>query len=362
MKRFVLLFAIMLSLVTLSACVSPKVKYINLKGRDYEGYTKFRLVGSDILITSATALPTDPKSFADVSKAETVQPSDIAVSVVPREQGTAVYAIVPKSQWLGMVNTKIQATYYDNSRIIHQLGTKVEDSRIKIIQAIGAAAVQAVMFDAKTADKADEKLTLPVIINPDDFDFGTWAELPGNPAWSFRLTQKPQPEDIDAMPVTDFFDKYDDAHWFNSTSVFPVSSCRSVKLNIINLSIDAINGAKKKNSDIKGKNSDPYNDPIEKSILEEYRNTKEKLKKKEKQQDKTEEVRMEREGNHLYAVQLANPNYVRTVRMPDAGTVLTHTVCGADTTTEASNTATGYELISELMKQARAVYDAQKKN
>ena len=61
-----------------------------------------------------------------------------------------------------------------------------------------------------------------------------------------------------------------------------------------------------------------------------------------------------------FPLQIADPRFVRTVRLPDKGSVNAHSICGADTKTESTQ-ITGYQdLLGELGKQAKAVYDAQK--
>jgi hypothetical protein len=73
------------------------------------------------------------------------------------------------------------------------------------------------------------------------------------------------------------------------------------------------------------------------------------------------ETRVKDQRQRLFSLQLANPKFVRTVRMPDAGTITTHTLCGADTKSESSNISSAYEVISTPIQQAKSVYESQNK-
>lgn len=68
----------------------------------------------------------------------------------------------------------------------------------------------------------------------------------------------------------------------------------------------------------------------------------------------------EPDRTRTFPLQIADPRFLRTIRMPDKGSISTHSICGGDTKTEATQIVGYQDLLGELGKQAKAVYDAQK--
>ena len=56
---------------------------------------------------------------------------------------------------------------------------------------------------------------------------------------------------------------------------------------------------------------------------------------------------------------MADYRNVRTYEMPYKGSISAHTLCGADILTERSDPGSGMKILGELMKQAKAIKDAQ---
>ena len=60
-----------------------------------------------------------------------------------------------------------------------------------------------------------------------------------------------------------------------------------------------------------------------------------------------------------WPILVADYNNVRTYEVPYKGSISAHTLCGADSLTEKSDAKSGMDILAELMKQAKAIKDAQ---
>lgn len=370
MKRTsVILFAI-LGTLTLSGCPSPTVKYITNPTEDFDGHIKFRVIDSRILIAKAQENKTT--GITQIETSDSTQPlSDISATVVQMEDESALYAVVPKSTWLWLVRTNLSATFQDNTRLVKQLGVTVEDNRLKAIQAAGSIAT-AIVTGGTGAEPKPPAIKVPVIINPYADLKNDWEPLDIDLEYKVIFnSQKDRPEDVDAVAIGKFFTEFRGNGWFNSTSVFPISSCRNIILKVRPTLEHAASLENPRNVAEK-ENEDDYKARLSRVIQDNIKPLIEELKLKN--------VKAEGEGEDKYnkrltamaltmydprktrtfALQIADPRFVRTIRMPDKGSISTHSVCGADTKTEGTQ-ITGYQdLLGELGKQAKAVYDVQK--
>ena len=62
-----------------------------------------------------------------------------------------------------------------------------------------------------------------------------------------------------------------------------------------------------------------------------------------------------------FPVKIADPRHVRAMALPAKGSVVMHTVCGADVKAENADIAGTFEVLEALAKQVEAIYKATKK-
>jgi hypothetical protein len=281
-----------------------------------------------------------------------------------------------------MVDTNIAITFYDNSRVVHKLGVEVVDNRIKTIEAIGAiagAAASGALFDEEDEPRKEARIAVPVVLDPKEGVDKQWHPLPGNEAWAYRIKAGAE-DDKDAVPAegdTGFFKKHDLKGWFNATSAFPISSCKQVTLELSTIpttQLEQIPELKAKfeieklKVELKEKeraNSSPEEIQRLKSVLEEksrasppsFKPTKEMLQAVINQsvRDLDSDV-----NKRIFALKVPEPEKVRLIGMPPKGEITTHTLCGANTASQPSSAASAYDVLSALMKQVQAIYEAQK--
>ena len=364
MRKIVVVYCVIAMSIAVSACASPSVKYIKDPSEDKEGHIKFHLVGSNVLITRAKE-DTENKGSTklDVTANTTkVSASDVSAAVIPRESTSGLFAVVPHSSWLWLVKTNLSATFYDNSRLIKQIGVSVEDNRLKAIQAIGAIAGAAVCFAASAVPPT---LNVPIVIDP--YEAGTeWKALPSNEGWVYRSYFNVPPtdkEETDAMSVDSFFAKYSEDGWFNSTAVFPVSSCRGVVLKLRPLPELEISLMTKNDGE-----SDADFARRKAEIQQKIEETKARIPIKDGEDQASYSHRVgaltldtyTSSRTRTFPLQISDNRFVRTLRFPDKGSITTHTICGADTKNEGSQVVGYQDLLGELIKQAKTVYEAQK--
>lgn len=138
----------------LAGCtVAPSVGYIQDLGEDREGYSKFQLQRSSVLISFKR----------DSEGAET---DEIAASSVPADSlDDPVFSIVPKRNW--GVKTHLKLKHRANSMLIESLGTEIEDKRIEAIQQIGGivAAIAKMAAGGKEAGSMQKRPKLPIGID-----------------------------------------------------------------------------------------------------------------------------------------------------------------------------------------------------
>jgi len=315
-----------LNILLLVACtVQPNVKYKVDPDCDMAGLTKFHLVDSLILLSEEKSQPPSPS----VGKNSKASLEKIVTSVIPQEADDHLYAIVPQSQYWGLVTTHLAATFYDNTRLVNKLGVEVIDNRVKVIETVGAIAVVAAMV---LLNENIDTLSVPIVINPREGKNDEWLPLPRNPAWAYRL--RTTKEDIDAVPRDTFFAEHDFTKTEKeATATFPVSTCKTATLEISQFSAAArlSLGAKRSKADLLA------------------------LARKE-----AGNLTNSWEKKLTFLLKLPDPSRVRLFQLPPKGDITTHTLCGANTSTQSASTANALDLIGSLMKQVQAILEAQK--
>lgn len=295
LTKHVLCPAVLLTAIFGTGCSAvPMVTYHEATGPDHRGTIKFVLPRSLILLDRA-------------SKSERVKLTAVAVPTdLPVEGRQRLYAIVPSDQ-VG-VETRLKVTYADNSRLITSVGVEVEDHRAKTIGEVAGAIVAGIaLVGAMAVEEAELPERLPVVIDPKTYESAAreraWLPLPQNGDWVYRLTVEPPP--ADAVEPPRFFDG-------KPTSVLPYSACRDATLYV--------------------------------------------LKAKD---EKTDEEYAKRLGEAwVFRLKLADPERLLTVALPAKGKVDMHTGCGANVTSEKTETGSAWALLSEVIKQATAIKKA----
>jgi hypothetical protein len=314
-------------IIFISGCASPHVRYLTDQKEDNEGYPKFYLQTSFLILKKKAARPEkeagspvsgvidDLKVDSDKDVLESVV-DDVTALSVPAEHRDHLYTIVPQTKWLGLVRTLLSVGYWDNTRLVHKIGSNVEDNRIKVIQALGAGISAVATLGVGLLDLTEEQesknLELPVILqfNPSELNTDYQALKPPNNKWWYKYRLEKAAVPGISTEAEAYFRKHDDTGWFNSSQTFPLSECQEITLTIT------------------------FSETPPPSEM----------------------------GGVSYSLTVANPMSVTLYRLPEKGNVITHSVCGADILTETSSSSNTWEIIGELMKQAKSVYSARNKS
>ena len=234
----------------------------------------------------------------------------------------SLYFLKPKDTFLTKSNMSV--TYYDGYHRTKSIGTDFQDDRITIIQAVGGIVASAIGIAALT--KGEEPLTLPLVLDFTDPAMFTsqnrngskLAPIPNNAkcCYQYKVSQP-----LGALPTNDFFkcrrEFWSPSTWFCYTREYPVSACVDLTLEI-------------------GTCKDKEHN------------------KDEKIWDGRKETRKE------YVVRIPDPTFVETLPFPMKGSITSHTVCGADISTQPSKSASTFELLDAICKQVQAIQQKQK--
>ena len=305
----------LLPVVLASACVSaPHVQYVEIKAPTEEtrGVPQFRLAGSRVSLglvapgetaKKAAALAPAAGPFKTTQELLAAKP---AVLVTPAEAGS-IYGIVPKPSIFSSI--ALNVTYFDNTRLVKSIGAPVTDNTLKVISAVGGFLTVLAPLAVRGREVTPE-LSLPVVLDfadekkLDEALSDTGAAIPGATAWWYRLHGAAP--DQTAEDVTAFFKPG------RTVESFPYSACLSGTLEL-------------------WAGSDPS------------------------QRFKSGDVAG-------FPVKIADPRHVRAMALPAKGSVVMHTVCGADVKAENADLAGTFEVLEALAKQVEAIYTATKKN
>lgn len=330
--------------------VSPSVSYLEVKGSEAEGYTKFHLISGNIVLSESEVKGRNDIQTPKIDPLAKKPSSELTATVVPKEHKT-LYALIPKRQWIGMVATNISVSYYDNTRLVHKIGVEVIDNRIKVIEALGAAAKSFASAADGGSDQSHQKernqapeIILPVLITPDSTS-ETWQPLPNNEetGWFYRLRKTSQAPTIDSIPMADFIEAHGESQWYNpfswfrETSVFPLSSCQDYSLEVSRLDAPQEKEPAHRSHESSPKNSDDFLDQSL-TLLAQSKHRK------------------------VFGLRIPDPSRVVTIKLPPKGEIVTHTLCGGNVTTQTDSTSSAYDIVSTLIKQAQSLSESQSKS
>ncbi len=307
---------LLLPIVFASACAStPHVRYVRLDApkEEYRGFPQFRLSGSRVSLGLAAPADGAKKSAAQspavlgpFKTTHELLAANPAVFVTPAEAGP-IYGIVPSRSIFSSI--ALNVSYFDNTRLVKTIGAPVTDNTLKVISAAGgflSVLAPFVFAGVRLSPKATPELSLPVVLDFADEKkleealSDTGAAVPGATAWWYRLHEAAP--DKAAEDVTAFFTPG------RTVESFPFSAC-------LNGTLELWTG------------SDPF------------------------QRFKSGDVA-------AFPVKIADPRHVRAMALPAKGSVVMHTVCGADVKAENADIAGTLDVLEALAKQAEAVYTA----
>jgi hypothetical protein len=241
----------------------------------------------------------------------------------------SLYFLKPKDTFLTKSNMSI--SYFDGYQRIKSIGTDFQDDRIASIQALGGIVASVLAVAAAEPPKEVSQpimLKLPLVLDFTDpamfteqtRDVGSSiATIPNNDKCCYKYKiSKPQA----ALPTSDFF-KCRSEFWSPSTWLgicytreFPVSACVDLTLEIGTC--------------------------------------------KDKDNKKDEKVWVDNVTPKEYVVRIPDPTFVETLPYPLKGSITTHTVCGADISTQPSKSASTFGLLEAIGKQVQAIQQKQK--
>jgi hypothetical protein len=304
---------LLLPIALASACAStPHVQYVEIEApkEEYRGVPQFRLAGSRVSLgltapgdgAKKAAAPSASGPFKTTQELLAAKPP---VLVTPTEAGS-IYGIVPKPSIFSSI--ALSVSYFDNTRLVKSIGAPVTDNTLKVISSVGGVLTVLAPFllaDIRLLPDATPELSLPVVLDFADekkleealSDMG--AAIPGATAWWYRLHEaKP---DRTAEDASAFFKS-------RTVESFPYSAC-------LNGTLELWTG------------SDPSR-------------------------------RFETGDVAAFPVTIADPRHVRTIALPAKGSVVMHTVCGADVKAESADIASTFDVLQALAKQADGIYKA----
>lgn len=300
----------LLPIALASACVSPHVQYVRMEAPSEatRGVPQFRLAGSRVSLGLAAPGDAAKKVAAPAPAAgpfKTTQEllaAKPAVLVTPAEAGS-IYGIVPKPSIFSSI--ALNVSYFDNTRLVKSIGAPVTDNTLKVISSVGGFLTVLAPIVLHLREVTPE-LSLPVVLDFADEKkleealSDTGAAIPGVTAWWYRLHGATP--DKAAEDVTAFFKPG------RTVESFPYSACLSGTLELWAGSDPA---QRFKSGDAAG-----------------------------------------------FPVKIADPRHVRAMALPAKGSVVMHTVCGADVKAENADIAGTFDVLEALAKQAEAIYTA----
>jgi hypothetical protein len=221
----------------------------------------------------------------------------------------SLYFLEPHDSFLTQSN--ISVTYYDGHHRIKTIGTEFQDNRIKVIEAVGGIITTIIPFVGLAPPTTKEdNIELPLVFDFASLDrfevhdtYSNWENIPNHTKWWYRYKiSQPQGR---VFKTEEYFKKREGKY----TREFPISACVDLTLEIG-----------------KGSNSN------------EAENTR-----------------------ATYVVSVPDPSFVEPLPFPRKGSIAMHTVCGADITTQPSQTADTFSILESIAKQVEAIWKAQPK-
>jgi len=308
------IMCVIVGLSLMVGCASNKVFYGEVQSADYEGKIKFNLAKSLIKL-----------DVAKCGKDQGNCPKNTEAVSVPAEFGTVTYTITAQDNLF--FKTHLKVTYFDNTRLISSIGSELEDNRIKIIQAVGAGLGAATSLVKQIITLETETPKLPVVIDIDDYKekadckngkLCRWIDLPSNETdWCYRIDFGDISQD--GIKAQEFFKQYSG----KKIDVMIYSACRDATLWV--------------------------------------------SKKKDKEKacaimEQTEQKKFQPQSEFVARLKVADPEYLQTMKFPDKGKIDMHSSCGANVTSEKTESTDIVSLISEILKQAKSIKEAQDKS
>jgi hypothetical protein len=295
---------------TLAGCSA--ITYHKSFNEDREGYTKFELQSSAIRLDRAEpakAESANGAAGADAGNSEkrdrtaTAAPAGkLVLTSVPTASSAHRYAIESTDYWFWRT-THLGITKRPDTDQIQEVTINTEDNLVKLIENVGAAGVGLVGLLAFTGEVVDRTTTaLPDAIDLEP-ELTARAEK-RNEVIKIPLTFASgiagdvfiEPVARDAIETTKFL-----ANDKTKSDVLIYSACRKATV-----------------------------------VLKEGKETL------------------------TWAVVVADPNYVQTLKLPEKGKMTAHPGCGFDSSSDPSSVASASEVFNKIVGQTKAIIDAKK--
>jgi uncharacterized protein YceK len=306
----------MLLITALTGCGS--VIYHDGTGQDYEGNVKYNLQSSVLML-----------NYADTEKK-----TAYTIISVPAESELHRYTI-EAADWLGFMKTNLQVTKRDNTDLIEKLGFEVQDNRAKIITAIGTMSAAAPVLLENGTGQPKSNSDLPFFFDTEPLLIGgTRGDIPRKDikSGSYTATIEIKAVPGDAIPIADFIKNKFNKH----TDVFFYSACRKATVEFTPPPVPAVAVAPAEPKEpTKGKKATPTLGSTQKPAVQ--------------------------PPEQVVALVISDPNFVQTIKSPGKGSIKMHTSCGADVTAESADIASGTEVLSALVAQAKSYKEAKAK-
>ena len=314
---------LLLSICLLPGCSAyPEARYYKTADREYlykEGLLPFSLQGALVTIAVTadneaveTTKALEPYGLTRSKRREIKAVQDLEgshVFAISSDAFDSTYLMEPKDSFI--VQSNISASYFDGTNRIRTIGTDFQDNRIKVIEAIGGTinSVLAVAAFSDSGDQNEDPLHIPLVLdfsNPTRFlereVYSKWEKISGHTKWWYKY--KISAPKGRAVLASEFFQLHKGAY----TRDFPVSGCTNLTLDIG-----------------QGKNAQE---------AEEHR--------------------------FSYVVVVPDPLYLQTLPFPRKGSIVTHSVCGADIISQPSLEADAFSIIESVSKQVESIWQAQR--
>lgn len=288
-------------IVPLAGCgaTQPMVSYEVNRSKDLEGYSRFQLQRSTILI--------DRKKDKDGKDT-----NDITLTSVPTDPvEDPVYSIIPADS--ALVKTHLKIVHRPNTTLIESLGTEIEDKRVQFIQQVGSVITGAISFFG-----LQETGGQPPRI-PNYIDVTKLIESEKNPELArkrLQFTDQVLPGDQSSGKVV-----YD----VSISATAPDALARDEFLKAI------------------------ANRPVGILFYSACRDVQVSFKSGPVLAGKS------------FNVRISDPSFVQTVQMPAKGKIEMHTGCGVNVSSEKSEVASDAKVAAELIAQVKAIRDAHEK-
>jgi len=281
-------------LVIMGCATRPSVTYTKIQNSaNASGVTDSYFLQTSTITIDRTV---PSKTNTDASAA------DIQITSTPTEYPSFKVGITSNTEWLGTVSTVINISKIDNTALVKDIGSEINDKRVDTIKTVGSIITTVLPFVGFSNATALDPSKLPWTTKTyTQIDANAGAADSGQPlqlADGVSMTLGPLPPD--ALAIEKFPSK--------ATDSFLYAACRDATIEFTYETV------------LDGK----------------------KISQK-----------------HTKTLKIADPRFFEMVAFPVKGKITTHSECGVSVTTEKdSGVSTGADIANALAAQGKAIKDA----